>query len=238
MHARCVRAVATLIIRAKHVLGSRRYWHSLESRHCGISTVYLSNVWEFTDGRAPQSGPVGRPLAEVGAALSPAISAVSWPSLEPRHVDVGGVPHGVTVRRRRLRVKRAAPKFRSTPLVPPFAPTMISTDSSPEGCGAATRTSVHDSAHRTSRRLVYTLIPTPCEGGPNALIDRYLGPLKPRTFFGLRSLARSDDRLEDLSTPYVGRGGRPIRSTATRGCRPRRRYWSRRRTGASCLPGG
>jgi hypothetical protein len=62
MHARCVRAVATLIMRAKHVLGSRRHWHNLESRHCGISTVYLSNVWEFTHGRAPPVGPrsVGR----------------------------------------------------------------------------------------------------------------------------------------------------------------------------------
>jgi hypothetical protein len=125
MHARCVRAVATLIMRAKHVLGSRRHWHNLESRHCGISTVYCRTCGSSQTDARSRSGP-GRSGARRGRSrVEPGDFGHELAVAEPPHVDVGGVPQGVTVRRRRSRVKRAAPKFRSTPLVPPFAPTMI-----------------------------------------------------------------------------------------------------------------
>lgn len=122
MHALCVRAMATLIMRAKHVLGSRRYWHNLESRHCGISTVYLSNVWEFLDRRARRVGRSQWAAKPGRIRVEPSVFGHELAVAEPPPVDVVGVPQRLTVRRRYSGVKRAAPKFRSTPLVPPLPP--------------------------------------------------------------------------------------------------------------------
>jgi hypothetical protein len=49
MHALCVRAVETLIRRTGFLRHSRRYWHNLHGRLCGISSDWVSKVAEFLD---------------------------------------------------------------------------------------------------------------------------------------------------------------------------------------------
>jgi hypothetical protein len=121
--AQRIRAGATLIRCANHLRGARRYWHNLESRHCGISTDYG---------------------VEGGGVLRPSPHAVGRNRLVPGREQIRLTPGHFcpwTGRRGaaalylracrkpalfvgvRRGLKRAAPTFRSAPLVPPLAPT-------------------------------------------------------------------------------------------------------------------